>query len=358
VRRIVVALLAALVAGADAPPADTGDFAAVEKTLAKDKSPAGLAGLARLRLYQERRAEAVKLARRALKADAHNEMAQRVLDTVKLREGRPWHIKLPKTGAAIAFAMTDPLPVVSVRAAGHDALFFIDTGAPDLILDKDFAGEIGVAGTASRATLGTFDIGAVHVDNLPVTLLGVRDITLKKGTRLDGIVGTGFLMHFLATLDYPKGELRLLPRASSKAFERGARKRGASIVPMWLVGDHFVFARARLGSGPEALFNVDTGIAGAGVQATKAALDAASVAVDDAPAPREQTISGGIRRTQRFTTDATLGTITVQGVSGIYTPDGDQYGIFPFKVAGSLSHGVFRHRALTLDFTAMKLVVE
>lgn len=358
-RRFVPALLlAALVAGADAPLPDTGDFAAVERSLAKDKTANGLAQLARIRLYQERRAEAAKLARQALKADPKSEMAGRVLDTVALRQERPWRIKLPSTGAAIAFAITDPLPVVSVRAAGHEALFFIDTGAPGLILDKDFAAEIGLGNDAARASLSAFDIGAAHVDDVPVTLLGVRGTVLKKDMRVDGIVGTGFLMHFLSTLNYPKGELRLMPRAASRAFEQAAKKRGASIVPMWLVGDHFVFARARLGSGPEGLFNIDTGIAGAGVQATKPALDAASIAVDDGTAAREQTISGGIRRTARFTSSATLGTIAVEGVSGIYTPDGDQYGIFPFKVAGSLSHGFFRHRAVTFDFAAMKLVVE
>jgi hypothetical protein len=45
-------------------------------------------------------------------------------------------------------------------------------------------------------------------------------------------------------------------------------------------------------------------------------------------------------------------------VPGLYFPNGDQYGIFPFKVAGTLSHEFFRGTALTFDFTSMQLVVE
>jgi hypothetical protein len=42
----------------------------------------------------------------------------------------------------------------------------------------------------------------------------------------------------------------------------------------------------------------------------------------------------------------------------MYTPEGNQYGIFPFETGGSLSHLYFHTHALTFDFVAMKLVLE
>jgi hypothetical protein len=54
----------------------------------------------------------------------------------------------------------------------------------------------------------------------------------------------------------------------------------------------------------------------------------------------------------------TLGTRRVDGVTGLFTPDGDPYGIFPFPVRGTVSHGYFRTCALTFDFDAMKLVMQ
>jgi hypothetical protein len=53
-----------------------------------------------------------------------------------------------------------------------------------------------------------------------------------------------------------------------------------------------------------------------------------------------------------------LGSMTVDKVPGSYTPNGDQYGIFPFEVAGTLSHMFFRHSRVTFDFEAMRLITE
>ena len=48
---------------------------------------------------------------------------------------------------------------------------------------------------------------------------------------------------------------------------------------------------------------------------------------------------------------------TVDDLDGVYTPDGDQFSLFEFSVAGTISHQFFREKTLTLDFDAMKLVV-
>lgn len=365
------------------PPMDPvlapGDFDAAERAyqavLAKTPNDANaLAGLARIRLYQERRAEAATLAKQALAADPTNQLAPRVNSTLALRDAAfgpdLYQIDLPKTGTRIPFEATDPLPLVKVRANGKDAIFLIDTGGPDLVLDKDFAAELGLQTSAGpqgtfaggmqmgvqRSQLPEFVIGDAKVRNVPVSLLPTRGFALKPGVRVDGVVGGSFLMHFLATIDYPNGALILKPRSDSAAFEHDAEAAHATIVPMWLSGDHFVFVRARIGKAPEALFNVGTGLAGGGIQATKPVLDAAGIVPDESKATSGMG-GGGMVRFMPFTADATLGGLTVKDVAGVYTPDGDQFRMFPFTVGGALSHGFFRQHAVTFDFVAMKIVV-
>ncbi len=371
-------VLAAPAAAEDAAFA-SGDFAQAETHYAaalqkNEGDAAASAGLARIRLYQERLADARRLATQALAADPENALAKKVIAGVDGREASlapgVYSIAMPQQGATIPFVATDPLPVLKVEIGGRSVYFLIDTGAPDLAIDKDFAAELGLK--SADAGQGTFAggqhaavlksqlpeiaIGEVRVRGVPVVLMPVRGFALKPGIRLDGIVGTGFLRHFLATLDYPHGALILRPRSDSAAFEADAARKGATVVPMWLTGDHFLFARARIGAGFEGLFNIDTGLAGAGMQATKATLDAAHIVLDESRAQTGQG-GGGMVRSIPFRADASLGSLTVRGVDGIYTPDGDQFGIFPFQVGGTLSHGFFRQHALTFDFSAMRLVV-
>jgi hypothetical protein len=379
----LVAALFITAAVADAPPPDAaylaGDFAAAERaysdTLAKTPDdPAALIGLARIRLYQERRAESRRLAEHALALDPANDKAKRILGALAMRDAAfapgVYRIDIPKDGATIPFLATDPLPLVKVRVQGHDAVFVVDTGGPDLVLDKDFAAEIGLAVTmggpgtfaggrqamVAHAMLGEFAVGPVTVRDIPISVLPTRNFDLKPGTRIDGIVGTGFLMHFLSTIDYPHGALVLKPRGASAAFEREADAAHATIVPMWLVGDHFVFARAHIANAPDGLFSIDTGLAGGGIQATRPALDEAGIEPDESKATMQMG-GGGQVRVVPFTADATLGTLTVRNVAGSFTPDGDQFKLFPFAVKGTLSHGFFRGHALTFDFEAMRIVI-
>jgi hypothetical protein len=379
----LVAALFITAAVADAPPPDAaylaGDFAAAERaysdTLAKTPDdPTALIGLARIRLYQERRAESRRLAEHALALDPANDKAKRILGALAMRDAAfapgVYRIDIPKDGATIPFLATDPLPLVKVRVQGHDAVFVIDTGGPDLVLDKDFAAELGIAATMSgpgtfaggmqamvaHAVLGEFAVGPVTVRNIPVGVLPTRNFALRPGTRIDGVIGTGFLMHFLSTIDYEHGALVLQPRDASASFERSAESAHANIVPMWLVGDHFVFARAHIDNAPDGLFSIDTGLAGGGIQATKPALDEAGIKPDESEAQTGMG-GGGPVRVLPFTADATLGTLTEKNVAGAFTPDGDQFRIFPFAIKGTLSHGFFRAHALSFDFVAMKLVI-
>lgn len=374
--RVVLPFCAMLLAAAaPADPFAAGDFAAAEQayqeTLASAPGDAAaLAGLARLRLYQQKLGEARELAARALKADPGNAEAKRVIGGADVRDAAfapdVWRITMSGDVVDIPFVATDPLPIVKVTINGQDHLFLIDTGAPDIVLDSDFAKEHGLkpSGTQtgtfaagsqaafSRVVLPAMDVGGVHLEAVPASVLPTR--AMVPGQTIDGIIGTGFLMHFLATLNYAEGVLTLRPRSASTAFEASVTEDQA--VRMWLVGDHFLFARGRIGDGPEALYNIDTGLAGAGIQARRATLDEAHVTIDET-AVQTGIGGGGPVRFIPFTASATIGSITVSALNGIYTPDGDQFGLFAFQVAGTISHQFFRERTVTFDFDAMKMVI-
>ena len=63
----------------------------------------------------------------------------------------PYQIEGQAQVTSLKFIMTDPLPVVQVRVNGKDPVnFFIDTGGAEVILDPDFAQEVGVSKYGSK----------------------------------------------------------------------------------------------------------------------------------------------------------------------------------------------------------------
>ncbi len=129
------------------------------------------------------------------------------------------------------------------------------------------------------------------------------------------------------------------------------------MVPMWLVGDHFVFARAHANAAPDGLFSIDTGGPGVGVDLSKSSLAAAGI-TPDAAHPRSMMGGGGPAQLLPFTAaSVTMGDHTEHDVPGVYLLGGGMEDLFPFAVAGRISHEFFRHSAVTFDFSAMVLVL-
>jgi hypothetical protein len=127
-------------------------------------------------------------------------------------------------------------------------------------------------------------------------------------------------------------------------------------VPFWLVGDHFMFARGKVNQA-DGLFLIDTGLAGGGLTATRATLDAAGVTVDESHTLTGQG-GGGAVQFVPFRAAATLGTLTRGDLPGVYMPGRNALSGFPFASSGAISHAFFRQSRLTFDFDAMKLVTE
>ena len=349
---------------------------AYEATLNVSPTDAGaLAGLGQIRLYENRADDAMALAKRALVAEPSNPTALATLATAQQRKDAFARNRYQISGLplefAIPFVVTDPLPIVQVTVGGRQAYFLIDTGAPDIMLDADLANELGVqvhsAGEGvflggrrapvQEGILPELQIGPVKIANVPAHIRPAGRLFQIQGFKIEGMIGTGLLMHFLSSLDYCQGRLVLRPRDASSKVEQMAVAKGANIVPFWLAGDHFLVSRARLLHGSEGLFVVDTGGAGVGLGATKATLDDAGVMIDPAAAQTRRG-GGGKVTVIPFRSGATLGSMTVEDVPGAYTPNGDPYGNYRFKVFGALSHGFFRHSTVTFDFDAMRLITE
>lgn len=334
---------------------------------------AAIAGLARMRLYEGQEDKAIELARKALALTPGHPVATAVLDVAESRRKALgpdlYQMEAPTGPALIPFVITDPLPVVRVTIAGRQVNFLIDTGAPEIMIKQSLAEALGLPVTEAgegvfaggrrarvqRTMVPDLQIGSVRLRNVPAGVLPAGGLRLP-GIEPDGIIGTGLLTHFLSTIDYCSGALVLAPRDSSAAFQARATASGANIVPLWLVGDHFNFARARLNQA-EALFHIDTGLAGGGLIATKEALDAAGIVPDESRAGTGMG-GGGPVRFIPFRASATLGTLTRDDVVGIYTPEGNSAAIFPFKTGGAVSHGFFRQSRLTFDYSAMRIVTE
>src|SRR5262249_38638865 len=193
---------------------------------------------------------------------------------------KPYELDGPGDLVGVPFTSTDPLPIVTVGINGSaPADFLIDTGGGELVLDPEFAKEVhahefgaktgtfagGQQGQVVLATVESVELGAWRLRNVPVHLIATRRLSrIFPGKRIDGIVGTVFLYHFVSTLDYQRGELGLRRlRSSSAQAELASLEESSIAVPFWLASDHDVVAWGRVNSLPCLMF-VDTGLAGMG----------------------------------------------------------------------------------------------
>jgi predicted aspartyl protease len=273
----------------------------------------------------------------------------------------------------LPFVVTDPLPIVRANVNGSDTLYLlIDTGGGELVLDSVVAAQLGVpvlgrstgmfAGGAAPVGHGSVDsvrLGGFTVYDVPITIINARQFERAVGHRVDGVLGTVLLYHFLATIDYRHGELVLRRRSpgSLSRFEAEASATTAAMVPFWLAGDHFMFAPGRVNGRPPVLLFVDTGLAGGGFVASDSA--ARTLGIDLSQVTRSEGVGGaGPVQVTWFTVDSiALGGITARGIRGALGQLAFRQS-FGFDAAGIVSHAVFRPYALTFDFDGMRLFLQ
>lgn len=359
---------AALFAQGDFPAAAT----AYEAALQTNPSDTGAqVGLAAIRLYANDLSGAEPLLRSALAADPNNARATRLLAELQRRATEATRRTSVAGGETVVpFVTHNPLPVVRVVANGVAGNFLVDTGG-DVDLEPAFAEKAGVktqsggtgtfAGGRQAATssgmLRSLALGGATAGDVPVHVFPTHASALFTNLAIDGVVGTTFFERFLVTIDYPHDALVLRPRSASAEFQARASAEHATIVPCWLVGDHFVMARAQVNDAAPGLFLFDSGLAGGGVMPSQQLLSAAKIELDRAHAGTGIGGGGDVQSVPFVAKRVTVGSAVQTDVPGVYTPQGSPLGMFPFTVWGVISNDFLRSYAYTVDFDAMTIVL-
>lgn len=381
-----------------------GRFADAEKLYAKTfsadpKSQNAAFGLARVALFANRLSDAERWSKKAIELKPDDNTAKLALAEAYYRRDdfqraaplfraaerepvarklesfntlKPYDLRNKESVGHLRFLQTDPLPLVQVRVNGSGPVnFLIDTGGGEVIVDTEFAKELGVpqfgvetgmyAGQRNaplnNGRIDSLTLGELEVKNLPVRILDTRRYAaVALGKRIDGILGTVLLYHFFATIDYQAEELVLRPRTKSRLrdFERAAAAERQIVVPFWMAGDHFILAWGRVNQVAPVLLFVDTGLAGLGFTAPRSTLEAAGIRLPD-DQPSEKTAARP--SLVRFTVDElALGEAIEKNIGGLFGVfEGELAGI---RIAGLISHQFFRPYALTLDFIGMRLFLK
>ncbi|MGI8841330.1 MAG: aspartyl protease family protein [Caulobacteraceae bacterium] len=300
------------------------------------------------------------------------------LNVAKLKSFKgqtPYEVVGAGEATRLPFLKTDPLPLVSVRVnGGAPVTFFIDTGGSEVALDTAFAGEVGaprfgtVQGTFSGGQhadvqLGRIDslgVGNWTVRNLPVAILPLRQLSAGFGVkRIDGIIGATLLYHFLATLDYPRGELVLRRKTAESLARFAAASSARSVaVPIWMASDHFMVGWGRVETLPPSLIFVDTGLAGAGVKLARSVIQDAGIKLEEDKAQEGAGGGGTLKIVPYAVRRLSFGGVEQHNVAGLYDGPFPWENLFGFHLAGMVGHEFFKPYAVTFDFQDMKIIVQ
>jgi hypothetical protein len=268
----------------------------------------------------------------------------------------------------LPFLLTDPLPLVSIHVEGRKVDALIDTGGAELILDSEFAGEIGVrlfgsseglfaGGRRASVTHGRVELvslGAIEVQRVPVQVLPTRRFSPLTSGRfeINAIIGTNLLAQFRETLDYPAGRL-VLERPGREAPSSGVQ------VPFVTERDHFMISDQGWlnGVGPLRFF-VDSGLAGGAFTCPAQTLRRAGIPIPSAGNRGGVGGGGGPVATGVFPiNELGLGPLRQRNLTGIYVEPAN--GVSEregWGWDGIISHGFLRRYQWTIDWTRSRFV--
>jgi hypothetical protein len=195
--------------------------------------------------------------------------------------------------------------------------------------------------------------------NLPVAVLALRQLSEGFGVkRIDGVIGTNLLYHFLATLDYPNGELILRRKNSEnlKQFVISSSKRIA--VPFWIASDHFMVAWGRVNTMQPTLLFIDSGLAGAGVKLAQSVIKEAGIKLEESKASEGAGGGGKLRLVPYSVRQVSLGDVRENDVQGLYDGPFPWEDSFGFHLAGMVGHEFLKPYAVTFDFDNMQIYLQ
>jgi len=191
-------------------------------------------------------------------------------------------------------------------------------------------------------------------------MLPLRQLSEGLGVKqINGIIGTTLFYHFLATMDYPRGELVLRRKTAEGLKQFTATSSGKKvIVPMWMASDHFMVGWGRVEALAPSLLFVDTGLVGAGVKLAESVIKEAGIKLEEDKAS-EGAGGGGTLKIVPYTVDQLFfGEIKEENVRGLYDGPFPWQNMFGFHLAGMVGHDFFKQYAVTFDFQSMQIFLE
>ncbi|GAA3182084.1 aspartyl protease family protein [Nonomuraea roseoviolacea] len=289
--------------------------------------------------------------------------------------GTPWRIE-GAAGTRVPFHTLDPVP--SVEAAlngGPGRKFLLDTYGT-LDLSAEAAEEAGLRALATvpggvadnkpvTIYLGVLDslrIGRIEIRDLPVQWIDMRRPPLPDGSQPAGVIGTTVFYHFLTTMDYADRALVLRRRteAQRRRFQARARRSGASVLPLWLAGDHYPCTLGAVQDSGPRMVTLDMGGIGHGLDTTAEIAERLGIAVD-----RDHPLPGNGPTLYPITAERiSLGRASGRDVRGHAAekvfpgfPGPGQSAQFGFDLLANITHEFFKPYAITFDYGGMDFYV-
>lgn len=186
----------------------------------------------------------------------------------------------PPTAVAVPFVFEKGQIVVEVAlGAGGRFRFLLDTGTNPSIIDRGTAAALAIPlGEASNSGEGA-GTGAMEIRHCmlpalslgPLTAIGLEaagvdlsSLSSGFGSRIDGVLGYGFLKDRIFTIDYARRSVIFYPARGSDRPDLFRRGRGRKVLPFDFYGDDRTpCARAlSVGGSPALRVTLDTGSSG------------------------------------------------------------------------------------------------
>ena len=143
------------------------------------------------------------------------------------------------------------------------------------------------------------------------------------------------MYHFLATLDYPRGEF-VLRRKTAKSLEQFAAASSCKsvAVPFWIAGEHFMVGWGHVETIPPTLLFVDTGLAGAEVKLAESVIKAAGIKLEENKAYEGAGGGGKLKIVPYTVRQLSFGDVKQENVAGLYDGPFPWENTFGFHLAG------------------------
>ena len=253
---------------------------------------------------------------------------------------------------------TSTMPLIEVEIGGKSVLAMIDTGAADVILDRELAKELAVP-VRSRTPLGrggaeighgqvdALEIGDAKIRAVPVDIFDADTIAAMAGDgakRARAVLGVRLLEHFQVTVDPAAATFTLVNQGPKCKAALQARRNGDA-APFWVHETHFLYLPAAMNDA-EGLFLLNTGMQGVDVAATTKAY--AHAAIGAPPVRRGEP-------TLVTVDDVRVGDHRSGKLRGAYGYFEQDKSSDEFRIDGMLGLGALGGGAWTLDFAERRI---